>query len=428
MRIAFVVQRYGVEVNGGAEALCRWVAERMHKYFQVEVLTTCALDYLTWQNHYPAGACVVNGVTVRRFPVDAPRDMDKFNAYARALFAKERRELPDELTWLKLQGPACSGLLAYLRDHEPEYDLFVFVTYSYLMTFLGLQLAPRKSVLIPAAHDEPHFKFAAYQPIFHLPRGIIYCTHEERRIVQAQWQNARVPSCVAGVGVGEPVAPDEQAEPPLALPSPYLLYVGRVDVMKGCRELLTYFLRYIEQDSSTPPQPAPESGAGAAQPKLHPPFIQGRDGVGWPRAADLHLVLLGKPAMEIPAHPQIHAPGFVSNAQKDAAIRQAAFVVNPSEYESLSIMLLEAWQAGVPVLVNGRSDVLVDHCLTSNGGLYYTNYDEFALGLDLLRENRVLRETLGANGKQYVAARYSWDVVEKTYVDFLTQIVQRIEH
>ena len=132
--------------------------------------------------------------------------------------------------------------------------------------------------------------------------------------------------------------------------------------------------------------------------------------------------------MEIPAHPQIHAPGFVSNAQKDAAIRQAAFVVNPSEYESLSIMLLEAWQAGVPVLVNGRSDVLVDHCLTSNGGLYYTNYDEFALGLDLLRENRVLRETLGANGKQYVAARYSWDVVEKTYVDFLTQIVQRIEH
>ena len=393
MRIAFVVQRYGVEVNGGAEALCRWVAERMHKYFQVEVLTTCALDYLTWENHFPAGTCTVNAVTVRRFPVDAPRDMDKFNAYARALFAKERRELPDELTWLKLQGPLCSGLLAYLREHEPEYDLFVFVTYSYLTTFLGLQLAPRKSVLIPAAHDEPHFKFAAYQPIFHLPRGIIYCTHEERRIVQAQWQNARVPSCVAGVGVGEPVAPDEQAEPPLALPSPYLLYVGRVDVMKGCRELLTYFLRYIKD-----------------------------------RAADLHLVLLGKPAMEIPAHPQIHAPGFVSNAQKDAAIRQAALVINPSEYESLSIMLLEAWQAGVPVLVNGRSDVLVDHCLTSNGGLYYTNYDEFALGLDLLRENRVLRETLGANGKQYVAARYSWDVVEKTYVDFLTQIVQRIEH
>ena len=365
----------------------------MRKYFQVEALTTCALDYLTWQNHYPAGTCTVNAVTVRRFPVDAPRDMDKFNAYARALFAKESRELPDELTWLKLQGPASSGLLAYLRDHEPEYDLFVFVTYSYLTTFLGLQLAPRKSVLIPAAHDEPQFKFAAYQPIFHLPRGIIYCTSEERRIVNAQWQNHRVPSCVAGVGVEEPDAPDEQAEPPLALPSPFLLYVGRVDVMKGCRELLTYFLRYIKD-----------------------------------RAADLHLVLLGKPAMEIPAHPQIHAPGFVSNTQKDVAIRQAALVVNPSEYESLSIMLLEAWQAGVPVLVNGRSDVLVDHCLTSNGGLYYTNYDEFALGLDLLRENRVLRETLGANGKQYVAARYSWDVVEKTYVDFLTQIVQRIEH
>ncbi len=386
MRIAFVVQRYGEEVNGGAEALCRWVAERMRAYFSVEVLTTCALDYLTWTNHFAAGEHVVNGVTVRRFPVDTPRDMDKFNLFARKLFANDRRTLLDELEWLKLQGPLSSPLLTYIKENEHRYDLFVFVTYSYLTTYLGIQLVPQKSVLIPAAHDEPHFAFSAFQPIFHLPRGIIYCTHEERRFVQAQRHNQRVPSCVAGVGVEE--SETTQAEPLEAFPSPYLLYVGRVDVMKGCRELLTYFLRYVKQ-----------------------------------RGSDAHLVLLGKQAMEIPAHPQIHAPGFVSSAQKDDAIKHAAVVVNPSEYESLSIMLLEAWQAGVPVIANGRSDVLAEHCLTSNGGLYYTNYDEFALGLDLLLANPVLRETLGRQGKQYVAERYSWDVVEKTYVDFLTHIV-----
>lgn len=386
MRIAFVVQRYGEEVNGGAEALCRWVAERMRKYFSVEVLTTCALDYLTWANHFPAGESDVNGVTVRRFPVDAPRDMDKFNLFARKLFANGQRTLLDEMEWLRLQGPLSSPLLTFIKENEHRFDLFVFVTYSYLTTYLGLQLVPHKSVLIPAAHDEPHFAFSAFQPIFHLPRGIIYCTNEERRFVQSQRNNQRVPSCVAGVGV-EDADNAPQAEPLEAFPSPYLLYVGRVDVMKGCRELLTYFLRYVKQ-----------------------------------RGSDAHLVLLGKQAMEIPAHPQIHAPGFVSSAQKDDAIRLSAVVVNPSEYESLSIVLLEAWQAGVPVIANGRSDVLAEHCLSSNGGLYYTNYEEFALGLDLLLANPALRETLGRQGKQYVAERYSWDVVEKTYVDFLMRI------
>lgn len=382
-----MVQRYGEEVNGGAEALCRWVAERMRKYFSVEVLTTCALDYLTWTNYFPTGECIVNGVTVRRFPVDAPRDMDKFNLFARKLFTNDRRTLLDEIEWLRLQGPLSSPLLTYIKENEHRFDLFVFVTYSYLTTYLGVQLVPQKSVLIPAAHDEPHFAFSAFQPIFHLPRGIIYCTNEERRFVQSQRNNQRVPSCVAGVGV-EDAENAPQADPLEAFPSPYLLYVGRVDVMKGCRELLTYFLRYLKQ-----------------------------------RGSDAHLVLLGKQAMEIPAHPQIHAPGFVSAAQKDDAIRRAAVVVNPSEYESLSIMLLEAWQAGVPVIANGRSDVLAEHCLTSNGGLYYTNYEEFALGLDLLLANPALRETLGRQGKQYVAERYSWDVVEKTYVDFLMQTV-----
>jgi glycosyltransferase involved in cell wall biosynthesis len=400
-RIAFVVQRYGVEVNGGAESLCRWVAERLQKYFAVEVLTTCALDYLSWDNYYPAGATTVNAMPVRRFPTDAPRDMSKFNAFARRLFARPQRALLEELEWIRLQGPYSSELLEYIKDHAEEFDLFLFVTYSYLTTFVGLQLVPDKSLLLPTAHDEPQFHFSAFQPLFHLPQGIIYCTAEERRLVQQTWHNHQVPSCVAGVGIapqnGRPAA-DKSDAPSLKTaevfekfrldPSvPYLLYIGRIDVMKGCRELIQHFLTYLDE-----------------------------------RSAELHLVLVGKQTMDLPAHPQIHPLGFVSDAEKDAILRQAAVCVNPSEYESLSLVILEAWQAGIPVLVNGASDVLVEHCIASNGGLYYTNYDEFALCLDVLLSDQAARSAMGDQGQQYVAEHYSWDTVEQTYVDFIVQM------
>lgn len=388
MRLVFVVQRYGEEIGGGAEALCRWLAERMQKYFAVEVWTTCALDYLTWANHYPAGRATINSVPVQRFPVDAPRDMKTFNALARTVFAKEQRTLVDELNWLQLQGPYSSALLNAIKTQEDQVDRFVFVTYSYLTTFLGLQLVPRKSLLIPAAHDEPHFYFTAFQPLFHLPLGIIYNTNEEQRLVQSTWQNAYISSCVAGVGVTPaPQAEMNDATPAPTLPdAPYLLYIGRIDVMKGCQELCDYFLKYL------------------------------------PTRPDLHLVLMGKTAMEIPAHPQIHALGFLPEGQKQAVLQKATILVNPSAYESLSLVVLEAWQAGLTVLVNGRSDVLAEHCLASNGGLYYTNYDEFALGLDLLLSHPELRATLGKQGQAYVAQHYSWDEIEKTYVEFILKL------
>jgi glycosyltransferase involved in cell wall biosynthesis len=156
--------------------------------------------------------------------------------------------------------------------------------------------------------------------------------------------------------------------------------------MKGCQELVDFFLRYTETQS------------------------------------DLHLVLIGKSAMNIQQHPKIYTLGFVSEAQKIEAIRQAAVLVNPSTYESLSLVILEAWREGVPVLVNGRSDVLAGHCVSSNGGLYYTNYEEFRLCLDALLNQEPLRIALGRQGQRYVKERYSWDTVEKTYVDFITQI------
>src|SRR4051812_5522311 len=88
VRIGFVVQRCGREVNGGAESHCLQVARRMAAHWQTEVITTCALDYVTWQNSYPVGTEKVDGTTIRRFPVDYPRDPKGFDQISAELYAK----------------------------------------------------------------------------------------------------------------------------------------------------------------------------------------------------------------------------------------------------------------------------------------------------------------------------------------------------
>ena len=80
MKLAVVVQRYGNEVNGGAELEARMVTQHIAPAFeQVEVITTTARDYITWQPHYPPGTDDVNGIAVRRFDVDKPRNITRFD-------------------------------------------------------------------------------------------------------------------------------------------------------------------------------------------------------------------------------------------------------------------------------------------------------------------------------------------------------------
>jgi hypothetical protein len=74
VKLAVVVQRYGADINGGAELHARYVAEMLARRHRVEVLTTCAHDYVTWKAHYPEGSETINGVPVRRFPVAHERN------------------------------------------------------------------------------------------------------------------------------------------------------------------------------------------------------------------------------------------------------------------------------------------------------------------------------------------------------------------
>ncbi|RLC82983.1 MAG: glycosyltransferase family 1 protein [Chloroflexi bacterium] len=388
MHIAFVVQRYGLKVSGGAELLCRQVVEHLAPEFEIEVLTTCAQDYVTWENVYPTGLDMINGIPVRRFPTVRTREKD-FGARSAWIFS-HLHTLQDEMEWLYAQGPVSPDLLRYLVEHHLDYDAFVFFTYIYYPTALGLRLVADRALLVPTAHDELPIYLNVYKAMFHAPRAIIYNTIEERQFLQDLFDIEHIPGQVTGVGVDVPERLDAQLfRRRYNIDSPYVLYVGRISPSKSCDTLIDYFIRYKA---------------------VHP--------------GSLTLVLVGRAEIPIPKRPDIVAVGFVPDEDKFNAIAGAELFLLPSKFESLSIVFLESLAMGTPVLCDGASAILRGHCRRSNAALYYHNYPEFEPSLELLLKNPHLRQSLGCNGKQYVEQFYTWDQVVKKYRRLLTEVTE----
>lgn len=381
MKLALAVQRYGLEINGGAELHCRWIAEHLTKYAETEVLTTKALDYITWKNYFPQDDEVVNGVRVRRFPVTRPRRPEKFGRLQNQLLDGDHSEA-DELRWLDEEGPLAPALIDYIREHEAAYDYFIFFSYRYYHSYWGVRAVPQKSLLVPTAERDPVIGLRIFRDLFRRPRALIYNSVEERRMINAVSQNEGVFGDVVGVGTEVPAAPSAEAfRATRGVISPYVIYIGRVDENKGCHKLFEYFIRYKKESPS-----------------------------------DLKLVLAGSTVMRIPAHPDILYLGFMREDDKFNALAGAELLVMPSFFESLSMVTLEAWALGKPVLANALCDVLKGQCLRSNGGLFYENYHEFREGLSLLLSSPRLRQALGENGRRYFEDNYRWEVIEKKYL------------
>ncbi|MFN8498737.1 MAG: glycosyltransferase family 4 protein [Anaerolineae bacterium] len=383
-RIAFVVQRYGLDVNGGAEQHCRAVAERLTRWVDVDVLTTCARDYSRWPNYYPPGVTQINGVTVHRFPTQ-PVGRDTHALLQRAgLLA---HGLLAELEWNIEVGPFAPALFDAIARGRETYDAFIFFTYLYAPTVLGLHLAPERAILVPTAHDEPPIYLNLYRSVFFLPRVILYNTDAERDLVQRLFGNTDVPGLVTGVGIDPAPGDAARFRAKHGIAGDILLYVGRIDRHKGVDELLDFFERYQAQ-----------------------------------RRAPVTLVLVGRAIMPVPKRPDVVALGFLSDEEKADALAAATVFVMPSRFESLSMVTLEAWQAGAAVLANGACEVVKGLCLASNGGLFYETSEEFAVCLERLLRDAPLRAALGAQGCRYVAANYRWDVVDAKYLTALEHV------
>ena len=154
-RIAFVCQRYGLEVNGGSELHCRQLAERMAGFYEVTVYTTCALQYTTWKNEYPEGEEEINGVRVKRFSVRKERDQESFDRISAKVFSSGCHSDFDEREWVAGQGPYCPVLLEALEREHAEYRAVFFMTYLYYLSAAGLPLKFSNAMLIPTLHDGP---------------------------------------------------------------------------------------------------------------------------------------------------------------------------------------------------------------------------------------------------------------------------------
>lgn len=377
-KILFVVQRYGLEVNGGAELHCRQLAERLKDEYDVSVLTTCAIDYVTWKNEYKEGIEHINGVKVIRKKVDFERNQKKFNKIS-AKLNNEKDNINLGIEWQEAQGPHSAELIKYLEDHKDYYDVIIFLTYLYYTTYFGLKVAPEKSILIPTAHDEPPIYYSIFNETFNLPKAILYSTTTERDFVNKKFKNDYIESDIVGLGVDiNENAQDIDLEKTFGIKDDFVVYVGRIDESKGCKEMFEYFLEYKKTYNS-----------------------------------NLKLVLAGKSAMEIPKNKDIVTLGFVSEDEKVNLIRKSKLLILPSKFESLSLSTLEAMYLKVPVLLNGKCEVLKQHAILSNGGLYYENKREFIETLNYLIGNFEITERMGENGRKYVNENYKWDIVMK---------------
>jgi glycosyltransferase involved in cell wall biosynthesis len=241
---------------------------------------------------------------------------------------------------------------------------------------------------VPTTERDPAVGLTILGPVFRGVRGIMYNTPEERALIQALHGNAQVAGVTVGVGSQIPDTTDPAgAAAKFGLNRRYVLYVGRIDVNKGCAELFDYFTQYA---------------GGTEQP--------------------LDLVLIGTAVLPVPAHPRIRHLGYVSDDDKYDVMAGAEALVMPSYFESLSMVMIEAWALGVPVLANGRCDVLAGQCLRSNGGLFYTNGREFEAMLDRLLDDPSLAAELGENGRAFYETHYEWPVIENAYLQMFDRL------
>lgn len=405
MRAAFVVQRYGEEIIGGAEAHAKMITEKlaMTLNWDVEVVTTTASSYATWASTYPTGKDNNTALTVLRFRPLFRRYQLVFGAYNRLVapilkrFARRpilgKLLAPLEYLWYALQGPYCPAIPRYLRKNLHRYDAVFFFTYLYYPTAIGIRAAGNKAILIPTAHDELPFYFATTRRLLNTTQRNFLNTDAERDLVERVYPETKLRNLTVGIGL----APWSSAataklvgDNAFALPhKDYILYLGRVSTGKGVNFLIHYFLEYL----------------------LPRPNCQ------------TILVIAGQiDDCVIPEHPQIRFVGKVSDEQKFQLIAGSLGLINPSPKESMSLVVLEAFSLGVPVIANGSCEIFRFYAQQLPSLRVYNSPAIFMELLDLLRERSFADPEALSFGQAWVEAHFSWSKVIAEYAAAASQV------
>jgi glycosyltransferase involved in cell wall biosynthesis len=390
LTVAIVVQRYGEDVNGGSETLARRIAELLVDDVDVTVLTTCAVDYLTWADAFPPGPGEVNGVPVLRFSVPQPREAGAFEEACNAAYANPQDERLGR-AWVQAEGPIAPGLIEHLATEGKSYDAIAFVTYLYATTVDGLPRVAAHALLVPTVHDEPPLRLRIFDDVFASPRLLLLSTPEEQELVRIRFGIDDDRSRLVGIGADEPPPSDAaRFASSTGIERPYALCLGRLDESKGVLDLVEAHEQYRSR-------------------------VQ--DG--------LDLVLIGRGDLALSERDWLHRLGFVPEQLKHDALSGATVVVLPSPYESLSLSQLEAWSHGRPTLANAASPVLEGQSRRSAGGLWYRDSHEYTTMLDFLTRAEPAAEAIGRQGRSFVRSSYSWDRVREHWLEALAFVADR---
>lgn len=379
--IAFVTPRYGLEFVGGAEAIVRELAEALQRSgVPVEVLTTCSDDVSVWNNAYPAGRVEVNDVPVRRFRTDIGDVETHRRLGEKVLGSSDRVPYHEQQRFIRTSLNS-QELYAYLHEHGEHYRCCILAPYLFGTTYHAAQIMRDKAIHIPCLHDERFAYMDIFREMLEEARGILFNAPEEEALARRLGITNPF-AAVVGSGFDQPRAGDPKrfhAQHHLD-DAPFLLYSGRYEETKNVPLLLEYFRRYKQE---------------------HP--------------APLRLALAGRGTVPIPEDPDVVDLGFFRPGTMADVLASALALVQLSVAESFSLVIMEAWLQGRPVMVHGDCAVTRGHVLRSGGGWPVRTYAEFAAAVDQMLGDRAVADGRGAAGRQYVLAEYSWPAVLRKF-------------
>ena len=393
-KIGFVIPWYGEDIPGGAEMELRNLAHQLSKrQVELEILTTCVKSFSSdWSTDYhKPGLTQEAGLAVRRFKVRR-RDTPRFDAVNYKLM-KGLRLTDDEAQVFVDEMINSDDLYAYMAEHKDEYDFFAYIPYMFGTTYNGIKTVPEKSVLIPCLHDESYIYMKPFKEVFPTLAGMIFLSDPEKELAERVYDLTSVDDRTLGAGVNTEFTSDAQRfRDKFGIKDKFILYAGRKDPGKGVDVLLKFFARY---------KASHEDG--------------------------LKLVLIGGGAIDIPKNirDDVMDLGFVDIQDKYDAYAAAELLCQPSFYESFSIVIMESWLAGRPVIVNGKCAVTKNFASKSNGGLWFTNYPEFEGTVEYILGHEEEAAQMGINGRKFVKENFAWDVITDKFIAYFKDLINR---
>ncbi len=393
-KIAFVIPWYAEKIPGGAEMETREVTKHLKAAgMDVEILTTCVREFVSdWsEDYYPEGTEIVLGVPVRRFKV-RKRDTKAFDEVNLKLMNGTMPSKDEEKTFITemINSP---DLYDYISTHKDEYTAFVYIPYMFGTTYYGVKACPEKAVMIPCFHNEAYIYMSIFRKMYSQVAGMIFNARPELELTEKVYATENIEKIVMGIGMDIDLKTDPEAfRKKFGIKEPFIIYAGRKDVGKNVHTLLKYFGEYKKRNPS-----------------------------------DLRLVLIGGGEIEIPASARKYVTdlGFIDRQDKYNATGAAEFLCQPSKNESFSLVIMESWLCGRPVLVHEKCDVTKNFCRESQGGLFFDDYFEFEGCVDHFLKNKDIAAQMGENGKKYVTEHFDWNVITERYRTFFEKIDAR---